>query len=313
MIPKEILDKVRRIEIQTRSVVDERFAGEYHSVFRGHGMEFAEVREYQPGDDVRSIDWNVTARVGSPFIKIFDEERELTVMLVVDASASGAFGSGQRMKGEIGVEISAVLALSAIRNNDRVGLLIFTDAVELFIPPRKGRRHVLRVIRELLYFRPRSKGTAMGVALEFLERVLHRRSVIFLISDFLDSRYTGPLRYLSRRHDVNAVILEDPRERQLPDVHFVTLRDAESGDTLLVDTHDRRVRDAYARQQAQYARQRSEMLRRLTIDEVYIDTTRSYIEPLVRFFRMRTRRLRARRVGGRQSAGDVAEPVDGRR
>ncbi len=299
MIPKEILDKVRRIEIQTRSVVDERFAGEYHSVFRGHGMEFAEVREYQPGDDVRSIDWNVTARVGSPFIKIFDEERELTVMLVVDASASGAFGSGQRMKGEIGVEISAVLALSAIRNNDRVGLLIFTDAVELFIPPRKGRRHVLRVIRELLYFRPRSKGTAIGVALEFLERVLHRRSVIFLISDFLDSRYTGPLRYLSRRHDVNAVILEDPRERQLPDVHFVTLRDAESGETLLVDTHDRRVRDAYARQQAQYARQRSEMLRRLTIDEVYIDTTHSYIEPLVRFFRMRTRRRQARRVGGR--------------
>ncbi len=290
MIPREILDKVRLIEIQTRSVVDELFAGEYHAVFKGRGMEFAEVREYQPGDDVRSIDWNVTARVGHPFVKIYDEERELTVVLAVDASASGAFGSSHRMKGEVGVEISALLAFAAIRNNDRVGLAIFTDEVELFIPPRKGRRHVLRVIRELLYFRPQGSGTSVAGALAYLERVLHRRSVIFLISDLLDTDYTRPLRVLSQRHDLTAITLSDPRESELPDVGFIQLRDAETGHQVLVDTSDARLREQFAGNQRAAAEARSEGLRRLGVDEIRIDTTRSYIEPLVRHFRSRARR-----------------------
>ena len=290
MIPKEILDKVRLIEIQTRSVVNELFAGEYHSVFKGRGMEFAEVREYQLGDDVRSIDWNVTARVGHPFVKVFDEERELTVMLVVDASASGAFGSGQQMKGEVGVEISALLAFSAIKNNDRVGLLIFTDEVELFIPPRKGRKHVLRVIRELLYFQPRSRGTSISGALEYLERVIHRRSVVFMISDFLDADYQQALRLVGQRHDLIAIVLADPRERVLPDVGFITLRDAESGEQLLVDTRHARVRQLFTERQRRAEERRSAAFRRLGIDEIRINTAASYIEPLVQFFRTRMRR-----------------------
>jgi len=290
VIPKEILDKVRLIEIHTRSMVNELFAGEYHSVFKGRGMEFAEVREYQPGDDVRSIDWNVTARVGSPFVKVYDEERELTVVLVVDASASGAFGSGRQMKGEVGVEISALLAFSAIKNSDRVGLLIFTDEVEVFIPPKKGRKHVLRVIRELLYFQPRGRGTSIAGALEYLERVIHRRSVVFMISDFLDAGYERALQLIGRRHDLIAITLVDPRERQLPDVGFITLQDAESGEHLLVDSRHPGVRAFFAGRQRQMAAQRSEMFRRLGIDEIQVDTAGSYVEPLVHFFRTRMQR-----------------------
>ena len=291
MIPKEILDKVRLIEIQTRSVVNELFAGEYHSVFKGRGMEFAEVREYQQGDDVRSIDWNVTARVGTPFVKMYDEERELTVMLVVGASASGAFGSEEQMKGEVGVEISALLAFSAIKNNDRVGLLIFTDEVEVFIPPKKGRKHVLRVIRELLYFQPQGRGTSIAGALEYLERVIHRRSVVFILSDFLDADYQRVLQLVARRHDLIAVNLFDPRERQLPDVGFISLQDAESGGQLLVDTRNPRVRERFAEEQRGEEEQRSRAFRKLGIDEIFIDSTKSYIEPLVQFFRTRMRRL----------------------
>jgi uncharacterized protein (DUF58 family) len=291
VIPKEILDKVRLIEIQTRSVVNELFAGEYHSVFKGRGMEFAEVREYQQGDDVRSIDWNVTARVGTPFVKMYDEERELTVMLVVDASASGAFGSEEQMKGEVGVEISALLAFSAIKNNDRVGLLIFTDEVEVFIPPKKGRKHVLRVIRELLYFQPQGRGTSIAGALEYLERVIHRRSVVFILSDFLDADYQRVLQLVARRHDLIAVNLFDPRERQLPDVGFISLQDAESGGQLLVDTRNPRVRERFAEEQRGEEEQRSRAFRKLGIDEIFIDSTKSYIEPLVQFFRTRMRRL----------------------
>lgn len=291
MIPKEILDKVRLIEIQTRSVVNELFAGEYHSVFKGRGMEFAEVREYQQGDDVRSIDWNVTARVGTPFVKVYDEERELTVMLVVDASASGAFGSEGQMKGEVGVEISALLAFSAIKNNDRVGLLIFTDEVEVFIPPKKGRKHVLRVIRELLYFQPHGRGTSIAGALEYLERVLHRRSVVFMLSDFLDADYQRALQLVARRHDLIAVNLVDPRERQLPDVGFISLQDAESGRQLLVDTRNPRVRERFAEERRGEEEERSRTFRKLGIDEIFINSAESYIEPLVQFFRTRMRRL----------------------
>lgn len=290
MIPKEILDKVRLIEIQTRSMVNNLFAGEYHSVFKGRGMEFAEAREYQQGDDVRHIDWNVTARVGDPFIKLFDEERELTVMLVVDASASGAFGSMKQMKGEIGVEVSALLAFSAIENNDRVGLLIFTDDVEVFVPPKKGRKHVLRVIRELLYFQPQGRETSIGGALEYLGRVLHRRSVVFVVSDFLDRGYEAVLRHLGRRHDLIAVSVSDPREWELPDVGFINLEDAETGEQILVDSGHQAVRDFFASEQRAAAEQRSALFRKIGIDEITIDVSRPYVDPLIHFFRARMQR-----------------------
>ncbi len=290
MIPKEILKKVHLIEIQTRSMVNNIFAGEYHSVFKGQGMEFAEVREYQRGDDVRSIDWNVTARVGYPYVKVFDEERELTVMLVVDASSSGAFGSQEQMKGEVGVEMSALLAFAAIKNNDRVGLLIFTDAVEVFVPPKKGRKHVLRVIRELLYFQPQGRGTSIAGALEYLNRVLNRRSVVFLLSDFLDRDYEQALQWVERRHDLIAVTLVDPRERQLPNVGFISLEDAESGRQMVVDSGSEAARRYFAERQRRAALRRSQIFRKQGIDEIEVDVSASYVDPLVRFFQKRMQR-----------------------
>lgn len=290
MIPKEILEKVRLIEIRSRNVVNDLFAGEYHSAFKGRGMEFAEVREYLRGDDVRTIDWNVTARTGSPYVKVFDEEREQTVMLLVDASASGAFGSVRQMKGEVGVEISALLAFAAIKNNDRVGLLIFTDVVEVFVPPKKGRKHVLRVIRELLYFQPQGKRTSITNALDYLEKVLHRRSVVFLISDFIDEHYERSLQLMRRRHDLVAVSLFDPRERALPDVGFINLQDAETGEQFLVDSGRQEVRAYFARQQEQEDERRRALFLRNGVDEVSIDITKSYVDPLVRLFHARVRR-----------------------
>jgi len=290
VIPKEILDKVRLIEIRTRNMMNNLFAGEYHSVFKGRGMEFAEAREYQPGDDVRHIDWNVTARVGRPFIKVFDEEREMTVMLLVDVSASGAFGSQQQMKGEVGVEVSALLAFSAIQNNDRVGLLIFTDEVEVFVPPKKGRKHVLRVIRELLYFQPQGRRTSIAGALEYLGRVLHRRSVVFVVSDFQDKGYETALRHLSRRHDLIAVSLSDPREWRLPDVGFINLQDAETGEQVLVDSGHRGVREFYAAEQEAAVERRGVLFRKTGVDEIAIDATKPYVDPLIHFFRARMKR-----------------------
>ena len=290
MIPKEILEKVRLIEIRSRNVVNDLFAGEYHSAFKGRGMEFAEVREYLRGDDVRTIDWNVTARTGSPYVKVFDEEREQTVMLLVDASASGAFGSVRQMKGEVGVEISALLAFAAIKNNDRVGLLIFTDVVEVFVPPKKGRKHILRVIRELLYFQPQGKRTSITNALDYLEKVLHRRSVVFLISDFIDEHYERSLQLMRRRHDLVAVSLFDPRERALPDVGFINLQDAETGEQFLVDSGRQEVRAYFARQQEQEDERRRALFLRNGVDEVSIDITKSYVDPLVRLFHARVRR-----------------------
>ncbi len=290
MIPKEILEKVRLIEISTRSIVNELFAGEYHSAFKGRGMEFAEVREYLRGDDVRSIDWNVTARVGTPFVKVFDEERELTVMLLVDASASGAFGSRQQMKGEVGVEISALLAFAAIKNNDRVGLLIFTDEIEVFVAPKKGRKHVLRVIRELLYFKPRAEKTSISNALDYLDKVLHRRSVVFVISDFIDEGYERALQLMRRRHDLVAISLFDPRERELPDVGFINLQDAETGEQVLVDSGRQGVRDEFAQVQRRVEERRRDLFRRTGIDEVAVDVSQPYVDPLVHFFQTRGRR-----------------------
>lgn len=290
MIPKEIIDKVRRIEIRSRNIVTELFAGEYHSAFKGSGMEFAEVREYLRGDDVRTIDWNVTARVGSPYVKVFEEEREQTVMLIVDASGSGSFGSFQQMKGEVGVEISALLAFAAVNSNDRVGLLIFTDGVEVFVPPEKGRKHVLRVIRELLYFEPKGVRTDVAGALDHLDKVLHRRSIIFLISDLIDKDFSRAIQQVRRRHDLIAVSLCDPRERELPDVGFINLEDAETGEQIIIDTKILQVREEFREIQEESERQLRKLFRRLDVDHVSIDVTKSYVEPLVGLFNARARR-----------------------
>ena len=292
MIPKEIFKKVRRIEISTRGLVNELFSGEYHSVFKGRGMDFSEVREYQIGDDIRSIDWNVTARTGHPFVKVFREERELTVMLLVDASGSGDFGSLNRAKGEIAVEICALLAFSAIKNNDKVGLIIFTDQVEKFIPPRKGRRHVLRVLRELLYFRPRHKGTDIGAVLEYLSRVQRRRSVTFLVSDFLGEDFDKQLRVAGRRHDMIIVRIGDPREEKLPRVGLLELEDAESGEHVVVNTSDPRIRTLFREHVLQRQAALNQLLKQIGIDRIDIRTDRGYVEPLIRFFQQRARRLR---------------------
>ena len=292
MIPTEILKKVKRIELRTRNLVNTIFAGEYHSVFKGRGMAFAEVREYQPGDDVRTIDWNVTARMDAPFVKVFDEERELTVILMVDASASGDFGTVSQMKGEIGAEICALLAFSAIQNNDRVGLIIFTDEVELFIPPKKGKKHVLRVIRELLYFQPSGRGTNIDAALEYLNRVTYRRSVVFLVSDFFASNYEKALRVANRRHDLVAIALEDPREYDLPAIGIVELEDAETGEGILVDFGDASVREAFQKLTRKERDDREALFQRLGLDAVNISTQGAYHEPLMQFFRMRAKKIK---------------------
>lgn len=292
MIPREILRKVRRIEIATRGMVNDVFSGEYHSVFKGRGMNFAEVREYQFGDDIRSVDWNVTARVGSPFVKVFEEERELTVMLVVDVSRSGDFGTAERMKGEIAVELCALLAFSAIKNNDKVGLIIFSDRIEKFVPPRKGRSHVLRVLRELLYHEPQGTGTDIGMALGYLTRVIRRRAVVFVVSDFFGADYRKPLSVAGRRHDVVAVRIADPRERELPAVGYVELEDAETGDRIVVDTADPAFREAFDRESRTRREAAEKMFRSLKVDFVDIQTDEPYFDPLSRFFRLRARRLR---------------------
>ena len=292
MVPKEILKRVKRLEITTRGMVNDVFSGEYHSVFKGRGMEFSEVREYQFGDDIRSIDWNVTARMRHPFVKVFEEERELTVMLLVDASSSGNFGSYERMKGEIAVEICALLAFSAIKNNDKVGLIIFTDKIEKFVPPRKGKSHVLRVLRELLYFEPEDRETDIGGALEYLTRVIRRRSVVFLVSDFISGNYEKPLRIVSRKHDLVAINIVDPRELELPNVGYLELEDAETGEPLILDTTDPELRRLFAEQSSDLQTTQSKMFKSLNIDAITIRTDESYFEPLMRFFRMRAKRFR---------------------
>ncbi len=292
MIPREIFKKVRSIDITTRGLVNDVFSGEYHSVFKGRGVSFAEVREYQIGDDIRTIDWNVSARIGHPYVKVFEEERELTVMLVVDASSSGDFGSAARMKGEIAVEICALLAFSAIKNNDKVGLLIFTDRVEKFVPPRKGRKHVHRVLRELLYFKPERKGTDIASALQYLSRVVRRRSVVFLVSDFLAAGYESALRIAGRRHDLVSIVVTDPREMELPSVGYIELEDAETGERLLIDSRDREVQERFRLAALESQARRQKLFRSTKVDSVEVRTDRSYVESLIRFFRVRARRFR---------------------
>ena len=290
MISKDIVKKIQQIQIHTRRLVNEAFVGEYHSVFKGRGMEFDEVREYQPGDEIRTIDWNVTARMGRPFIKRYVEERELTVMLLVDVSASGNFGSIKHLKNEVATEICAILAFSAIKNNDKVGMIMFTDKIEKFIPPKKGPKHVLRVIRELLCSQPTGKGTNISVALEYLNKITHRRTISFVVSDFIANDYAHALRIANKRHDMIAITIVDPREQELPNVGFIDLRDAESGEILLLDTADSLARKEFGALNNRRRQEQSRLFRSMGVDEILINTNRHHVEPIVRFFRMREKR-----------------------
>ncbi len=289
-VPPEFLAKIRRIEIRARRLVANIFLGEYHSVFRGRGIEFSEVRQYQPGDDVRAIDWNVTARMGQPYIKKYIEERELTAMLVVDVSASSLFTSAALSKRELAAEVAATLAFAAVANGDRVGLLAFSDQIELFVPPGKDRRHVLRIIRELLYLTPQGHGTDIGSALAYLARVVRRRSVVFLMSDFFDEGYEAQMRAAAVRHEVIALALNDPREASLPDVGLLEVEDAETGQRALLDTSSRGVRAAYAARAAEQRDKRRRTLAAVGVEEVALSTDASYVEPLLRAFKARERR-----------------------
>ena len=294
-ISPEILKQVKRVDMKTRGLVDALFAGEYRSVFKGQGMEFAEVREYTPGDEVRAIDWNVTARMNRPFVKRYIEERELTIVLALDISGSERFGTVARFKSDMMTEFAAVIALAAVRNNDRVGLIFFTDRVEHVVPPRKGKRHVLRIVRDLLAFQPRSPGTDLKPALEYMQRTLHQHTVIFLVSDFQDEGYEHALKVLGRRHDVVAVTLNDPAEQALPSVGLARMRDPETGQFLEVDTSDRQVRAAYAEHISAELASRRRLLRRAGVDEVELTTDGSVIDPLLKFFRTRETRTRSHR------------------
>lgn len=288
-LPPEMLKRIRRIEIRARRLVANVFLGEYHSVFRGRGIEFSEVRQYEPGDDVRAIDWNVTARMGSPYVKKYIEERELTVMLVVDVSASSAFTTAELSKRALAAEVAATLAFAAVANGDRVGLIAFSDEVELFVPPAKSRRHVLRIVRELLYLQPRGRRTSIGAALTYMSRVVRRRAVVFVLSDFFTGGYEPQFRAAAVRHDVIALSLTDPGERDLPDVGLLEMEDAESGERMLIDTSDASVRHAYHERAAQRAEALRRTLAGTGAEYVELSTAESYVEPLLRLFRRRRR------------------------
>jgi len=295
---KSIMSRMRQLEISTRRLVNDSLVGEYHSVFKGRGMDFDEVREYVAGDEVRTIDWNVTARAGRPFVKKFTEERELSILLVVDISASGNFGSGAQSKRDLAAEVASVLAFSAIRNNDKVGLLLYTDRVEEFLPPKKGRSHVLRVVREILYHAPRGKGTDSVNALDVASHVLHRRSIVFLISDFQspgDATRALPdlrraMRQTNRRHDLVAVHIQDPREKALPDLGLLALEDSETGELIEIDTADPKVRSRFERETAERLRQLVSGFRAEGVDTLTLDTDAAYLPALQRFFKSRERR-----------------------
>jgi uncharacterized protein (DUF58 family) len=293
-VPPEVLRQVKLIELRTRGLVNSLFTGEYRSVFKGQGMEFAEVREYQPGDEVRSIDWNVTARMRRPFVKRYIEERELTVMLAVDLSGSERYGTVRRFKSELATELGAVLAMSAVRNNDRVGVLLFTDRVEHVVPPGKGRRHALRIVRDLLVHEPVGRGTDVPGAIDYLAKMLSHHTIVFMISDFIGQDIERPIKVLARQHDVVAITVEDPTEGVLPDIGVARFEDPETGLTMDVDTSDAGVRSEYARVVAGERDARRHLLRRLAIDEIPVRTDTGYIEPLLKFFRSRETRARRR-------------------
>lgn len=290
MLTKELLKQVRQIEIRTKGLVNQVFSGEYHSVFKGRGMEFSEVREYQFGDDIRNIDWNVTARFGHPFIKIFEEERELTVMLMVDLSGSLIFGTIEKTKQQVAAELSAILAFSALKNNDKVGLILFTDKIEKFVPPRKGRSHVLRIIREVLSFEPEGKTTNLKAALEYLNSTIKKRSIVFLLSDFMDSGYEKILRIIGKKHDLIGVVLNDKRESEIPKMGLLKLTDAETGEERWVDTSSIKVQNRLKEVRQSMILQRKSLFISSRLDSIEVQTGDDYVKPLVQFFRLRERR-----------------------
>jgi uncharacterized protein (DUF58 family) len=290
MIPRQILQKVKRIEIRTRGLVNELFGGEYHSVFKGRGMTFSEVREYQPGDDIRLIDWNVTARNGSPFVKVFEEERELIVYLLVDVSASGEFGSIQQLKRDMGAEIAAVLGFSAIKNNDKVGLILFSDDIEKYVPPKKGKSHVLRVIRELLYVKPKRTGTSIKNALDYLLKVAKRRSVVFILSDFLDDDYWTSLKIVNRKHDLIGIRLYDPAETEIPEFGLAKVEDPETGEAFWIDSSSKEARDRLKKEIIHETESFKKKTIKTGLDLIHISTDQDYVDPLMSFFRLREKR-----------------------
>ena len=290
MLTKELLKQVKQIEIKTKGVVNQVFSGEYHSVFKGRGMEFSEVREYQFGDDIRNIDWNVTARFGHPYIKIFEEERELTVMLLVDLSGSLVFGSIDKTKQQIAAELSAVLAFSAMKNNDKVGLILFSDRIERFVPPRKGRTHVLRIIREVLSFEPEGKGTNIKSVLEYMNNAIKKRSIVFLISDFMDTGYERILKIVGKKHDFIGVVLTDEKENLIPRIGLIKMQDAETGEERYIDTSDKEFQKWFIHSRLENFENRKSLFIKSRLDSINIQTNQSYIKPLIDFFRLRERR-----------------------
>lgn len=287
METSELLKRVRKIEIKTRGLSNQIFSGEYHSAFKGRGMAFSEVREYMPGDPIRSIDWNVTARLNHPYVKVFEEEREITMMLIVDVSASENFGSKSMLKREMITEVAAVLAFSAVQNNDKIGVILFSDRIEKYIPPKKGKSHILRIIRELIDFEPISTGTNIKEALSFFNNVTKKRSIAFLISDMLDSDYEKPLRIAKRKHDFVTLLTKDVAEETLPDLGLIPIKDFESGQTFWVDTSDKEVRANYKRNRDKKILETEELLRKSGIDYTYLYTNRSYVQPLMQLFKKR--------------------------
>lgn len=287
----DLIKKVRKIEIKTRGISNDVFSGQYHSAFKGRGMAFSEVREYQPGDDIRSIDWNVTARFNHPYVKIFDEERELTVMLLIDVSGSNEFGTQQMLKEELMTEISAVLAFSAINNNDKVGVIFFSDKIEKFIPPKKGRSHILRIIRELIDFKPESRRTNISEALRYLTNVLKKRAIVFVISDFVDNDFSKALQIANNKHDVVAIRVNDEREGKLPSIGLVNMKDAETGELVLVDTSSKRVRDHYEKWWKKTFLISRDQFRKSGVDFIDVSTNQDYVRPLMNLFRRREARM----------------------
>lgn len=290
MLTKELLKQVKQIEIRTRGIVNDVFSGEYHSVFKGRGMEFSEVREYYFGDDIRNIDWNVTARFGHPYIKIFEEERELTVMLLVDMSGSLLFGSVEKTKQQIAAELSAILAFSALKNNDKVGLILFTDKIEKFVPPRKGKSHSLRIIREVLSFEPKGKATNLRQALEYFNHTIKKKAIVFLISDYIDGGYDKILRIVGKKHDLIGIVLRDPREKSLIKAGLIKFLDAETGEIRFLDTSDKAVGKSIADENKRWMEYRKQLFLSSRLDSIDIETSGSYIKPLIDFFKLREKR-----------------------
>jgi len=287
METSDLLKKVRKIELKTRGLSNHIFAGEYHTAFKGKGMAFSEVREYQPGDDIRTIDWNVTARYNTPFIKVFEEERELTVMLIIDVSGSKNFGTQKQMKQELVTELSSVLAFSAIQNNDKIGVIFFSDKVEKFIPPKKGKSHILRIIRELIAFEPENKGTDIGEALRYFNNVIKKRAVCFVISDFMNDNFEAPLKIANKKHDVVTIRINDKREEELPDIGLVQMKDAETGEVKWIDTANKLIRENYQKNYLRNMEEVNQLFKNSGVDTIQLRTDMDYIKPLIQFFKRR--------------------------